>query len=252
MFVTSGLGALLDISAQAVVEFGQNADLFDAYIRRITKDPIEGETNVYQIHDEKYVRIQMSESAGGRLGVITDVTGDVMEKRQMRYENTHDPLTGLYKFEYFKQMAAEKLRQMPRGNVCSIVMFDLDYFKGINDTFGHDAGDRYLQGFAAVMGDMPAEFFLTARRSGDEFCMMIYGCGSRDEIKGYLDIFYERLTRNQIILSDTESRTVSASAGFSWTGDPGSEIAALLSHADEALYEVKRDKKGIYGEYRGA
>ncbi len=252
VFVTSGLGALLDISAQAVVEFGQNADLFDAYIRRITKDPIEGETNVYQIHDEKYVRIQMSESAGGRLGVITDVTGDVMEKRQMRYENTHDPLTGLYKFEYFKQMAAEKLRQMPRGNVCSIVMFDLDYFKGINDTFGHDAGDRYLQGFAAVMGDMPAEFFLTARRSGDEFCMMIYGCGSRDEIKGYLDIFYERLTRNQIILSDTESRTVSASAGFSWTGDPGSEIAALLSHADEALYEVKRDKKGIYGEYRGA
>lgn len=249
VFVTSGLGALLDISDQAVAEFGKNAGVFDSYIRRLTENPIEGETNVYRIHDDKYVRIQMSESAGRKLGVITDVTGDVMEKRQMRYENTHDPLTGLYKFQYFKQLAAERLRQMPEGDVCALVMIDLDYFKGINDTFGHDVGDRYLQSFSAVMNAMPAEHFLTARRSGDEFCMMVYGCANRDEIAGYLDTFYEKIAQNQVELSDTETRTISASAGFAWTNDFGSDIAELLSRADEALYVVKRDTKGVYGEY---
>lgn len=249
VFVTSGLGALLDISDQAVAEFGKNAGVFDSYIRRLTENPIEGEMNVYRIHDDKYVRIQMSESAGRKLGVITDVTGDVMEKRQMRYENTHDPLTGLYKFQYFKQLAAERLRQMPEGDVCALVMIDLDYFKGINDTFGHDVGDRYLQSFSAVMNAMPAEHFLTARRSGDEFCMMVYGCANRDEIAGYLDAFYEKIAQNQVELSDTETRTISASAGFAWTNDFGSDIAELLSRADEALYVVKRDTKGVYGEY---
>lgn len=252
VFVTSGLGALLDISDRAVAEFGKNAGVFDSYIRRITENPIEGETNVYRIHDDKYVRIQMSESAGRKLGVITDVTGDVMEKRQMRYENTHDPLTGLYKFQHFKQLAAERLRQMPEGDVCALVMIDLDYFKGINDTFGHDVGDRYLQSFSAVMDAMPAEHFLTARRSGDEFCMMVYSCADRDEIVGYLDAFYEKIAQNQVELSDTETRTISASAGFAWTNDFGSDIAELLSRADEALYVVKRDSKGVYGEYKRA
>ena len=252
MFVTSGMGALLDISDQAVAEFGKNAGVFDNYIRRITANPIEGETNVYQIHDDKYVKIQMSESAGKKLGVITDVTKDVMEKRQMRYENTHDPLTGLYKFDHFKQLAAERLHRLPDGEVCALVMIDLDYFKGINDTFGHDAGDRYLQSFSKVMSAMPADHFLTARRSGDEFCMMVYGCQSREEIEGQMDAFYEKIRQNQIALSDTETRTISASSGFAWTGDAGSDIAELLGRADEALYVVKRDTKGVYGGYGGA
>lgn len=251
VFVTSGLGALLDISDQAVAEFGKNASVFDNYIRRITANPIEGETNVYQIHDDKYVKIQMSESAGGKLGVITDVTKDVMEKRQMRYENTHDPLTGLYKFDHFKQLAAERLHRLPDGEVCALVMIDLDYFKGINDTFGHDAGDRYLQSFSGVMSAMPADHFLTARRSGDEFCMMVYGCQSREEIEGQMDAFYEKIRQNQIALSDNETRTISASSGFAWTGDAGSDIAELLGRADEALYVVKRDTKGVYGGYGG-
>ncbi len=251
VFVTSGLGALLDISDQAVADFCKNAQVFDRYIRRITETPVEGESDIYQIHDEKYVRIHMTESANRKLGVIADVTGDAMEKRQMRYENTHDPLTGLYKFEYFKQLAAAQLQRMPKGDVCALVMIDLDYFKSINDTFGHDVGDRYLQGFSAVMGAMPAGHCLAARRSGDEFCMMVFGCGSKEEITGYLDAFYERLAQDRIVLSETEARTVSASAGYAWTDDAGARIADLLSRADEALYEVKRDIKGIYGEYRG-
>lgn len=251
VFVTLGLGELLGISNKEVAEFCKNADVFDAYIQKITANPIEGETDVYQINEDKYVRIHMSESLEGKLGVITDVTADIMEKKRMRYENTHDPLTGLYKFQHFKQLAEEKIHSLEAGEVCAIVMLDLDYFKGINDTFGHDVGDRYLQGFAAVMSSMPREHFLTARRSGDEFCMMIFACQGRDEIVSCLNEFYGKLGENEVILSETESRTISASAGFAWTANDNSAISELLARADEALYEVKRDTKGTYGEYVG-
>ena len=251
VFVTLGVGELLGISNKEVAEFCKNADVFDKYIRTITENPIEGETDVYRINDEKYVRIHMSESLEGKLGVITDVTADIMEKKRMRYENTHDPLTGLYKFQYFKEKAVEHLRELTEGEVCAVVMLDLDFFKGINDTFGHDVGDRYLQNFSAVMSAMPTEHFLTARRSGDEFCMMLFGCRNRFEIIRYMNHFYDKLRKNHVPLSETETRVISASAGFAWTSDSNTDISELLSHADEALYEVKRDIKGTYGEYSG-
>lgn len=249
VFVTSGVKGLLEISDERAPVLYKNAAVFDQYIRDALENLAEGEKDVYQISESKYVRIHMSETAEGCLGVITDVTEDMMEKKRMQYENTHDPLTGLYQYVYFKQLAADILKNMSSGTVSAIVMLDLDYFKSINDTFGHNAGDQYLQGFSAVMKSMPAEHFLTARRSGDEFCMMIFGCGGKEEIIGWLDAFYEALRKKQIPLSETEVRIISASGGFAWTADSEDSIYELLSHADEALYEVKRETKGRYTEY---
>lgn len=249
VFVTSGFGKLLGIPEQRVAALCRNAYAFDDYIKKLTEEPIEDEADVYQIGDEKYVRIHMSESPEGRLGVISDVTGDIVQKREMRYENIHDPLTGLYKFQYFKKMTEEILRNIPEGKGCAAVMLDLDHFKGINDTYGHDAGDRYLQSFSAVMASMPEEHFLTARRSGDEFCMFIFDCTGRADVINYLKDFYELLGRNQVALSDTQTGTISASAGFAWTDNNKADISELLNHADEALYEVKEETKGTYRGY---
>lgn len=123
-------------------------------------------------------------------------------------------------------------------------MIDLDYFKSINDTFGHDIGDRYLQHFSATMHSMPQEHFLTARRSGDEFCMMIYDCADKAEIIRYLNMFYEAIGNAPVALSDSQSKIVSASCGYAWTDNRSADISELLSHADEALYEVKKKPKG--------
>lgn len=250
VFVTSGLSKLLCLTNQKAKALYQSSSLFDEYIRKITETPIEGETEIYRIGDSKYIRIRMAESADGYLGIISDVTDDIQQKLQMQYENTHDQLTSLYKFAHFKQLAAETLQKMPAGKLCAVVMIDLDFFKSINDTFGHDIGDKYLQSFSLSMKTMPTEHFLSARRSGDEFCMMIHNCDSKAEITGYLDFFYETLGKNEIALSDSVSKAISASSGFAWTDDAGDSIAELLSHADEALYEVKRETKGRYAEYR--
>ena len=249
VFVTSGLGALLDISDEKVAALCKDVSLFDSFMKKITEEPVEGEEDVYQIGDVKFVRIHMSESREGKRGVITDVTGDIMEKREMRYENIHDPLTGLYKYQYFKNMTEDSLRNIPEGKGCAAVMLDLDYFKEINDTYGHDVGDKYLQSFSAVMASMPKEHFLTARRSGDEFCMFIFDCESSGDIIKYMDEFYELLGRNRVVLSDTQTGIIGASSGFAWTDNKNTDISELLNRADEALYAVKREKKGTYRGY---
>lgn len=249
VFNTSGLKELLDIPDQMAQRFFSNSVLFDRYIREIMTDPIAGETDIFHIRESKYVRIHISESSGKYLGVVMDVSSDIQKKQQMHYENTHDSLTGLCKFPHFKQLASKTLQGMPADQICAVVMMDLDYFKSINDTYGHDIGDVYLQSFSSVMQSMPKEHFLTARRSGDEFCMMIFGCGSREEIIHYLDEFYDALKDHPVSLGPDQSKIISASSGFAQTADPYSSIHELLSQADEALYEVKRKTKGCYGEY---
>ncbi len=252
VFVTSGLRELLDLPDWKAQEFYQDSVKFGRYIDEITSKPLEGENDIFQINDYRYVRIHMTKSEKKHLGVITDVSRDILQKKQMQYENTHDALTGLYKYSYFKQLASKTLQNMNEGENGAIVMLDLDSFKSINDTFGHDTGDRYLQSFAAVMQSMPQEHFLTARRSGDEFCMMIFGCKDKSEVTGFLDRFYESLKEHEIELCKGQSRSVSASCGFAWTINREENLEELLKHADEALYEIKRHTKGCYGEYRSS
>lgn len=252
LFVTSGLKDMLDMQGETAEEICGDSALFENYIRAVMEGLVPGETDIYKISDTRFVRIHMSQSKERCLGVITDTTKYIMEKQRMQYENTHDPLTGLYKYPYFKQVAAEIVRKLPEGQSCAAVMLDLDAFKTINDTFGHDAGDRYLQGFAYVLRTLPKEHVLTARRSGDEFCMMIYGCGEKGEFGRYLDMLYGALASNPVTLSEQERRVIGVSCGFAWTVDAGTELSELIAHADEALYEVKRETKGQYREYRAA
>ena len=128
-------------------------------------------------------------------------------------------------------------------------MIDLDNFKSINDTYGHDMGDEYLRTFAASMASLSPEHFLFARRSGDEFCMMLHDCESKEDLIRYLDVFYETFQAEEIPLSQTDTITISASSGFAWTNDQTAQITDLLAHADEALYHVKKTIKGRYAEF---
>ncbi len=249
VFVTSGLSGLLGLSDRKAAELYHDSALFDQYIRAVTENPVKGEDQVYQIENDRYLHIYISESPDGFQGIITDVTKDILQKRQMQYENTHDPLTGLYKFDHFKQLSAEALSEMAAGKTAAMAMLDLDHFKSVNDTYGHDAGDLYLQSFANIMHSMPAEHFLCARRSGDEFCMLIFDCEDRAHVVRHLDFFYEMLHKSSVALSGEQSKTISASCGFALAEETGINIGTLLSRADEALYEVKRSTKGKYAEY---
>lgn len=184
------------------------------------------------------------------MGVVTDVTKDMTEKRMIQYDNNHDQLTGLRRYRYFKKQAAELLRTMPAGKICAFVMIDLDNFKDINDTYGHDVGDVYLQSFAAALSRLPEDHCLTSRRSGDEFSVMVYDYRSIDKITALLEEFWESLEHTPVKLTEDCTRVIRASGGFVYTGHAETELTVLLNQADEALYKTKEGKKGYFTEYK--
>lgn len=249
VFITSGFCELLNLTAHEGEILCRNPELFYARIQEIMKAPVEGEKDIFQVGEQNYVSIRLSLEEAGYLGIITDVTEDILEKQQMQYDNNHDQLTGLFRYRYFKKLAGEKLVGMTSGCLCACVMMDLDKFKSINDTFGHDAGDEYLQQFAQALKELPKEHCITARRSGDEFCIFIYDCYSREEIINLLTSFWEMLKDRDVNLTSHQKRKIKASGGFACTDDPELDITLLLKWADEALYKAKREHKGRFIEF---
>lgn len=248
VFVTSKLKELLGLSDEEAAQLYQDDILFDEYIYSIIKDPVKGEKDIYKINDEKYLRILISKLDDGYLGIMTDATKDMQEKLKLHYENTHDPLTGLYKFDFFKKLATDLLTKTTE-RLAAAVMIDLDDFKLINDNYGHDAGDEYLKSFSNTMESMPKNHVLTARRSGDEFCMLIFDCKDKAEVVSYLDEFYGALQKAPVLLNGQHTKIISASCGFAMSDQAKDGIDSLISCADDALYEVKRNTKGTYTEF---
>ncbi|MBO5302775.1 MAG: diguanylate cyclase [Lachnospiraceae bacterium] len=249
LFVTSGLRKMLNFSHEEMQKFFADPAHFYQRIQLLMKEPVHGEKDTYKIAEGKYVRIHLSLEPSGYLGVITDATKDMSEKERMLYENVHDQLTGLYRYQYFKEQCTRLLTNMHPGKLCACVMLDLDSFKQINDTYGHDIGDKYLQHFASIMQKMPEKKCIVARRSGDEFCMFTYYYSDRDSIRKMVQSFFTLLEETPFVFPDGTLRPICASGGFAWTAHSDMDIDVLLKNADEALYESKRNHKGIFMEY---
>lgn len=246
VFITSKLGELLDMDADMLDRYTKDPEAFLHMIRVFMESTVENENDVFYAGAQRYVRIHFTIEDTGYYGAVTDATREMLDKRKMLYENNHDQLTGLSRYPYFKQKASQILGSLNDDEICACVMLDLDAFKNINDTYGHDVGDRYLQEFAQIMKELPKDHCLVARRSGDEFCIFAYGYRREDEIRSLLDRFWTALQSKIISLAEGEECIISASGGYVCTNDRKIGLTRLLQQADAALYEVKRKNKGHY------
>ena len=128
-------------------------------------------------------------------------------------------------------------------------MLDLDSFKQINDTYGHDSGDRYLKQFATILNQLPKDHTIVCRRSGDEFCIFVFNYETKEQIVQLLSDFWKSLDDHPIMLSDSFVRTILVSGGYACTDDSTTDLETLMQWADEALYNSKRREKGKFTEY---
>lgn len=250
LFITSGLKKMLALSDSDAEHLFEYPSQFFYKIQELLKKPAEGETDIYRIGENHFVRIHMSLEPSGYLGVITDVSGDICKKQQMLYESTHDHLTGLFRYQYFKNHAIHILTDLPPGKICACVMLDLDNFKEINDTYGHDFGDKYLQHFSHIMQLLPEKQCLLARRSGDEFCFFTYYYSGTDKLRQLVTGFWELIKENPLELPDHSKKVIGVSGGFAWTSHSDMNIDLLMNYADKALYDAKWHHKGTLIEYR--
>ena len=124
----------------------------------------------------------------------------------------------------------------------ALLLIDLDYFKEVNDRFGHEAGDHVLTDVAAQLVSEPFTGQFCARLGGDEFVMVIENADLLADLEGALSALLGRLRFE--VVREGEPLIVSATIGATWLTENNNERSALLRCADHALYQAKRAERG--------
>jgi diguanylate cyclase (GGDEF)-like protein len=168
--------------------------------------------------------------------MLTVLVRDMLVEITARSET--DPLSGLFNRRGFEQRVEPSLATLRKGSVpASLVVCDLDHFKSINDTYGHDTGDQVIAGFAAILKRVAAERMTVARMGGEEFSVFMPGsnaAGARLFAEGVRAAFAATPTPGL-----PEWKRCTASFGVAeWHADES--VSDLRRRADAALYAAKR------------
>ncbi|MBS3810191.1 MAG: EAL domain-containing protein, partial [Desulfobacterales bacterium] len=199
------------------------------------------EISVALIRDEK------GEPVGFR-GIARDVTERKKQEEKIQYMATHDDLTGLPNRLMFSQLLNHAILSAKRNDRKLAVFFiDLDRFKIINDSLGHEAGDQLLQEIAGRFCHALRGMDVVARLGGDEFVVMIEEIESQSAAA---TVAYKLLSAaiKPVTIMSQECR-VTASIGISIYPEHGEDEQTLIKHADIAMYFAKEEGKNNYQFY---
>ncbi|MGC9382494.1 putative bifunctional diguanylate cyclase/phosphodiesterase [Streptomyces sp. MH13] len=196
---------------------------------------------------------------GGLIFNSRDVTERVRLQAQLQHNAEHDPLTDLPNRALFTRRVQQALsgrRASDRGAALrgtAVLFIDLDGFKAVNDTIGHQAGDELLVQAARRLHEAVRKGDTASRLGGDEFAALIVGDGARDRAareKHIVELADRlRMTLSQPYLIDGNDVRVNASIGVAFA-EPGLGAGELLRNADLAMYRAKAAGKGRVELYR--
>lgn len=177
--------------------------------------------------------------------VIYDVTDVATNRHQLQAVNAQlqllsstDCLTGLYNRGHWEQsLKAAHARNLRYGNATSLVMLDIDHFKRVNDTYGHQAGDEVIKQVARLVREQVRDSDVAGRYGGEEFGVVL-----PDTDKASARIFAERLRQaveGLDVVFEGQRIRFTISLGVADTSQPSSSHAELIAWADHALYASK-------------
>ncbi len=243
--VSSTLLTMLDLEMVSSNNFSVQTDKFFDVINAIKDCPEESMENTYLASTAPncWLRINETLIPDGILGVVVDVTKEVLERRALNYERDYDMLTGINNRLAFRRKATAIFSKGELG-VAAVAMFDLDNLKYVNDTFGHDIGDVYIRTAAKMLSDVFPSNTIIGRMSGDEFFAFFHNFKSKDEVLFHLHNVYKSFDQDPIVLLDGSEFKIRMSGGVSWYGDDSNDFDELIRFADFAMYEGKHTVKG--------
>lgn len=174
-----------------------------------------------------------------------------LEKRMLKYLSNHDPLTKLKNRRAFEEIydnyLVSKIEKSLRG---ALIFFDIDYFKQINDGFGHAMGDRVLQEFANIGKEVFSDKGTLFRLGGDEFILLIHNFDSKENVDFKMNEFRRRL-KTLDFLMDKEGvvHNIHFSAGIVELTEQIESYEMADKKADEVLYQVKQRGRDGFAWY---
>ncbi|HPR38894.1 MAG TPA: diguanylate cyclase [Spirochaetota bacterium] len=178
-------------------------------------------------------------------GTSIDITSRKLEEEKILHMATHDELTGLPGLKLARDRLNMSISQARRDNSLIAVMFiDLDGFKQVNDTYGHDAGDEVLRVASQRFLSVLRETDTVSRIGGDEFLVILTELHSRENASMIAEKLLHAASE-PVYFYDSEA-SVGASIGISLFPDDGNDMETLIKMADAAMYKVKSEGKNGY------
>jgi diguanylate cyclase (GGDEF)-like protein/PAS domain S-box-containing protein len=165
---------------------------------------------------------------------------NVRLRQKLTEQAIRDPLTGLFNRRYMEETLERELHRTARDHhVISLVMLDIDHFKQVNDTYGHEVGDAVLRAVGALLLGAVRTEDIVCRYGGEEFLLVMPNATQNAAIMRAAQICHDvrelRITHGSAILGP-----ITISAGVSQIAHPDTSVADALRAADLALYRAKR------------
>jgi diguanylate cyclase (GGDEF)-like protein/PAS domain S-box-containing protein len=244
------VASLRDIKSQLYVDPGRREEFmrivkargeisgFESCVYRKDGDTIWISENARAVFDDE-----------GRVlhyeGTVEDITERRQSQARIEQQANYDALTGLAN----RSLLNDRLQQAiytaaSYGARLAVVFVDLDRFKYVNDTLGHDVGDRLLQVMAERLTSVVSETDTVARLGGDEFVLLLHGHAGQDTVATAIERLLPTIAAPlRYEQSDLE---ITCSIGVALYPDDGSDPATLLKHADSAMYRAKEQGRNNF------
>jgi diguanylate cyclase (GGDEF)-like protein len=194
------------------------------------------EHNVY-----KFMTVELKIFLRSIANQIAIALENSMLYKQLEKINQRDPLLNIYNRKYFFEYLEKK--EYEKEDRFAVVMVDIDDFKKVNDTYGHQFGDRILINAANVIKNGIDENDTLARYGGEEFILYISNCESEDSVYNKIEMIRRNIENSKINLNDNEYKSVTASFGIAYYPLDGKDLNELISKADDLLYKAKKSGK---------
>ena len=250
VFCTQKLIDILELDGKEFDGYYMPREVFEQEMdkRRLSFLDEKRKENVYSFTckdgSTRWVNIRMAGESASQLCIAVDVTNDIKKQAKIEHDRDYDVLTNLLNRRAFES----RVNHMLDHGDCREAVFsiwDLDNLKYVNDTYGHDMGDKYICHLAEFLAVLDSYGCYVARMSGDEFMIFYYNMYKTVEEKCHdIERIHAEFLQSKMLLPDGTDMSVSASGGISVYPQDTSVYKELTRYADFAMYEVKRHSKG--------
>ena len=215
-----------------------------------TSNDLQGHTKglEYLADGRCYLTSNSKTSSGGTACVRIDISDQVKLEEKIIWQANYDDLTRLPNRTLFLDRLAQAIQHARRDStLCALLFIDLDKFKEVNDTLGHDVGDALLVAVAERLSSCIRKIDTASRLGGDEFTIILQEISSTHDAASVAIHIIKKL--EEVFQIDKHEIFISASIGITVYPDDASDSTQMLSNADMAMYQAKEAGRNTYRFY---
>ncbi|MET4804329.1 EAL domain-containing protein [Bradyrhizobium sp. LB11.1] len=217
----------------------------DSYCDDILSSVGQIQSNIVETSDGRLIEIKNQPgAAGGWLATHDDVTERIRADERIAHMAHYDALTDLPNRVLMRGHLERRVAELAQGKPFAILYIDVDEFKGVNDSLGHEVGDELLRQVANRLRGCVSGNDLVARLGGDEFAIIKAGTNDQAELTALAEQILNSLRRP--VDCKGQEITTDASIGIAIAPDHGDNLDDLLKRADLAMYAAKSEGRGTF------